>query len=67
MAKWVRCKYVNEVGLEVGLTFSYGSKKVRDDIFFRYRLSKENVTMYNIYEGDELIYSLEGTAPMQKP
>lgn len=59
MAKWVECRYIDWMGKEVGLTFSYGSDDVCRDIFKRYRLSKENLTMYNVYEKGKCIYSLK--------
>lgn len=58
-SKWVRCRYINEVGLEVGLTFSYGNKEVLNDIITRYGLSKENLIEYNVYENEKLIFTLD--------
>lgn len=60
MARFVYCRYINEVGREVGLTFSYGNEKQLRDVFNRYKLSKDSFTQYNVYEGDKLIYTLDG-------
>lgn len=57
--KWVRCWYINEYGREVGLNFCFGSPKQLRDYFRRYRLSKENLTVYNVYEGDKLLFTFQ--------
>lgn len=57
MAKWVECRYINEVGIEVGLTFSYGTQKQLNEIKLRFRLSKDNITRYNVYENGKILYS----------
>lgn len=55
----VYCRYINEVGREVGLTFTYGNERVLREITNRYNLSKGNLKQYNVYEGNELIFTLE--------
>lgn len=58
MARWVKCRYHEWDGREVGLSFSYGNEKQLREIFERYQLSKDRFTMYNVYEDGKLIYSM---------
>jgi len=58
MVRKVYCRYIDDLGKEVGLTFAYGDEKMFNEYWKRYKLSKDKLTQYNVYEGDKLIYSL---------
>lgn len=58
MVRTVYCRYIDDLGKEVGLTFAYGDEKMFKEYWNRYKLSKDKLTQYNVYEGDKLIYSL---------
>lgn len=59
MSRWVYCRYYNELGRKVGLTFSYGCAIKLKDYFFRYRLSEQSLSQYKVYEDGVLIFELD--------
>ncbi|MGN7485341.1 hypothetical protein ACTHPB_27865 [Priestia megaterium] len=58
MVRTVYCRYIDDLGKEVGLTFAYGDENMFKEYWNRYKLSKDKLTQYNVYEGDKLVYSL---------